>query len=106
MSYRNGRELLPPQLLREIQEYIQGEIIYIPCKESERAAWGAVNGTRAKFEERNREITRLYHHGITVRELAEKYFLSEDSIRKVLQKPSPECQIDIEMTSGDISLSG
>lgn len=86
MSYRNGKELLPPQLLSQIQEYIQGQIVYIPCRNETRAGWGAVNGTRQKLAERNREICNRYRQGCSVQELAFMYHLSEDSIRKVLQK--------------------
>ena len=49
-----------PNLLKQLQEYIQGEIVYIPKKEQKRAGWGENNGTRIIIERRNREIFRLY----------------------------------------------
>lgn len=84
MTYRNGKDLLPSDLLSLIQQYIEGEIIYIPRKTENRAGWGEVNGTRLKMRRRNLEILRLYRSGMTVEELAEKFHLSDYSIRKVI----------------------
>lgn len=84
MNYRNGKNLLPPKLLSQLQEYVQGELLYVPRKAEKRAGWGAANGSRMKIEIRNIEIGRLYEEGKTVDELMEAYHLSEDSIRKVI----------------------
>lgn len=86
MSYKNGRDVLPPSLLKQLQDYIQGEIIYIPKKEQKRAGWGENNGTRIIIEKRNREIYGLYKSGSTIIELIQMYHLSEDSIRKIIVK--------------------
>ena len=83
MCYKNGKDILPEKLLRELQKYIQGETIYIP-KNEERKGWGENNGTRTAIRERNLEIYNLYKEGVKVYALAEKYNLSEDSIRKIL----------------------
>ncbi|TXK85513.1 CD3324 family protein [Paenibacillus sp. N3.4] len=86
MSYKNGKDVLPPNLLKQLQEYIQGEIVYIPKKEQKRAGWGENNGTRIIIERRNQEIFRLYQTGSTVLELIKVFHLSEDSIRKIIVK--------------------
>jgi Mor family transcriptional regulator len=86
MSYKNGKDVLPPNLLKQLQEYIQGEIVYIPKKEQKRAGWGENNGTRIIIERRNREIFRMYQTGSTVMELIKVFHLSEDSIRKIIVK--------------------
>lgn len=39
MRYLNASDILPDELLREIQKYTQGEAIYIP-REQERRKWG------------------------------------------------------------------
>ncbi|WP_019533858.1 CD3324 family protein [Paenibacillus ginsengihumi] len=83
MGYKNGKDILPPNLLKQLQEYIQGEIIYVPKKE-QRAGWGENNGTRQSIQKRNHEIYRLYENGSTVRELIRQFHLSEDSIRKII----------------------
>lgn len=46
MQYKNGKEILPAELLRELQRYIQGELIYIPTLEAKRKGWGENNGTK------------------------------------------------------------
>lgn len=84
MAYKNGKDILPDNLLKQLQEYIQGEIIYIPKKEQQRAGWGENNGTRLIIQRRNIEIFRLYESGLSVSELIERFHLSEDSIRKII----------------------
>lgn len=103
MNYRNGKEVLPPELLKELQKYIQGELVYIPKKEEKRAGWGESNGTRNVMEWRNREIYQLYKNGVGIMELTQRYHLSEDSIRKIISKINKvillgsECKSDKEM---------
>jgi len=81
---RHRLQVLPARLLEELQEYIAGELVYIPKKEESRKGWGEVNGTRQAIRRRNEEIRRLHRAGETVQTLAEKYHLSEDSIRKIV----------------------
>ena len=85
MCYKNGKDILPERLLKELQKYIQGENIYIP-KTEERKGWGESNGTRIAIIERNLEIYGLYKKGTKVFIIAEIYNLSEDSIRKIVFK--------------------
>jgi Mor family transcriptional regulator len=84
VKYINAKEVLPEQLLMQLQEYVQGKMIYIPGKDAERAAWGEANGTRAEYRKRNREIMSQYRSGIRVDELAQRYHLSPCSIRKIV----------------------
>ena len=84
MSYRNAQEILPANLLREIQRYVKGEVIYIPKQEAEKIKWGVKNGSRRKYEKRNSDIKALKNDGMTVDEIARVYYLSSDSIRKIL----------------------
>ncbi|HOA54109.1 MAG: CD3324 family protein [Acetivibrionales bacterium] len=86
MKYINGKDVLPKQLLEQLQHYVQGKLLYVPRKENSRAGWGTLNGTRAMIRNRNREICRRYDEGATIQELMERYHLSEDSIRKILNK--------------------
>ncbi|SFS64182.1 CD3324 family protein [Paenibacillus sp. BC26] len=86
MNYKNGRDVLPPRLLEELQRYIQGELIYVPKQQSERAAWGEKSGSRIIIGQRNEEIYRRYADGSTVQELERQYHLSGDSIRKIILK--------------------
>ncbi|RIX53659.1 hypothetical protein D3P08_09545 [Paenibacillus nanensis] len=86
MNYKNGRDVLPPSLLSELQKYIQGDLIYIPKPSNQRASWGEVSGTRKLLAERNKEIFQHYCNGATVAELERKYHLSSESIRKIIVK--------------------
>jgi len=84
LCYKNGKDVLPAELLKELQKYIQGEILYIPKEDNIRRAWGENNGTRALMRERNLEIYKFYKSGSTILLLSESYNLSEDSIRKIV----------------------
>lgn len=84
MPYTNAEEVLPPELLNEVQKYIQGEQIYIPRPGDVRLGWGVKNGTRQMLERRNLEIRQLKRTGCTILELADRFNLSPDSIRKIL----------------------
>ncbi len=88
MNYRNGKEILPPELLKELQKYVDGGLIYVPRVENRRAGWGENNGARLLIEMRNSEIYRSYKNGATIQELVEEYHLSDDSIRKIISKKS------------------
>lgn len=84
MKYRNAKAILPEHLWRELQQYVQGEIIYVPENKPIRAGWGETNGTREKYSSRNNEIIMLYRNGVSREEIAEKYHLSEYSIKKII----------------------
>ena len=84
MSYIKANDLLPPELVKEIQKYIQGTQIYIPKKYKKRLGWGQKNGTRQKLHHRNTMIRALKNSGHTIAELADQYHLSTDSIRKIV----------------------
>ncbi|MCL2774526.1 MAG: CD3324 family protein [Oscillospiraceae bacterium] len=84
MSYRNAKEILPSHLISEIQKYVKGEIIYIPKQEDDKIKWGTKNGSRKKYDTRNSDIKALKNRGMTVDEIARTYYLSTESIKKIL----------------------
>lgn len=83
MKYENAKELLPEVLLKEVQKYAGGKLLYIPV-ENENKNWGEVSGYRQKLLKRNVLISNKYKAGATLSELAEEYFLSLDSIKKIV----------------------
>jgi len=83
MKYENAKEVLPEALLKEIQKYAGGKLLYIPV-ENESKSWGEVSGYRQKLLKRNVLISNRYKAGATLSELAEEYFLSLDSIKKIV----------------------
>jgi len=84
MPYANADELLPPELLREVQKYVEGCLLYIPRSASERLRWGSQSGARAALDSRNEAIRSAKASGLTIDELADAYGLSSDGIRKIL----------------------
>ena len=83
MKYINAAEVLPEKLLRELQTYIEGDVLYIP-KASTKKEWGTVSGSRAFYRERNREIQRLYKDGYSLNALSKQYNLACSTIRKII----------------------
>ena len=87
MKYVNARDVLPPSLLYEVQQYLCGELLYVPKKDKSKVAWGQKSGARLDLLLRNRDIIDAYKSGTTVYELMEVYCLSEASIRKIIYSP-------------------
>lgn len=83
MKYKNAAEVLPPGLLREVQYYIEGELLYIP-KTKSKQGWGAVSGSRKFYLDRNSQIRELFYGGMSVKKLAEKFGLSDSAIKKII----------------------
>lgn len=84
MKYVNANQVLPDCLIRELQEYVQGNYLYVPVREGERKNWGERSGCKAAIEERNRQITARYRAGATMEELAKSCHLSIHAIRKII----------------------
>lgn len=84
MSYKKAIDILPHHILNAVQQYIDGEYIYIPRKEDKKQSWGANTETRKTLQARNREILTKRLAGCSVRELAEQYFLSMKTIYKII----------------------
>ncbi len=83
MKYRNAAEILPSGLLREIQCYVDGELLYIPRCESKQE-WGAVSGSKQFYQDRNGRIRELFESGVALEELAQKFGLSSSTIKKIV----------------------
>lgn len=83
MKYKNAQDILPDHLLKELQQYISGETLYIP-NIREKKPWGESSGARAYYKKRNEEIRSKYRAGSSPEELAGEYNLSADSIRKII----------------------
>ena len=84
MSYIRAEKILPREIVELIQNYVDGENIYIPKKEGNRQKWGEGTQIRQELYARNNEIYSDYRKGLTVSQLARKYYLSEKSIQRVV----------------------
>ena len=87
MSYIKAEEILPEELIRQIQKYADGVYIYIPRKPGTRHAWGQATDYKAELKIRNDRIRSDYAAGVSVTLLSRRYHLSEKSIRRILQNP-------------------
>lgn len=83
MRYQNAAEILPERLLKELQTYVEGELLYVP-RASTKKDWGADSGSRAFYRERNQEIKRLYAEGVSIEALEKRYRLAESTIKKII----------------------
>jgi Mor family transcriptional regulator len=86
MGYIKAEEILPPYIVKLIQNYIDGESIYIPRIDGNKMEWGSKTLIRQELKERNSMIFADYQQGIRVCELAERYFLSEKSIQRIIRE--------------------
>ena len=96
MSYIRADEILPKELLEAIQQYVDGQIIYIPRKEKQ--AWGSGTSTKEFFRERNERIFQAWQEGISEEELSRRFSLSRKSIQRILRNQK------LAATTGDDSI--
>ena len=85
MSYINAEEVLPIEVVELIQQYVEGQMIYIPKRSQEKIAWGTKTGTKDILYKRNQKIYEEYLGGVKVTALAEKYYLAEKSIQRIIR---------------------
>lgn len=84
MKYINADIILPEELLKEVQKYVQGGMVYIPKPEGLRKKWGENSGSRVYLKKRNLEIRQLFASGATIDQLSSRFCLSCDSIKKIV----------------------
>lgn len=84
MSYRKAELVLPHELLALIQEYAQGQYLYIPKKADNHKEWGENTDSRNQIRLRDEEIYRKYRDGISTTSLAADYYLSQKSIQRII----------------------
>lgn len=81
MSYINANLVLPKELIREIQRYVNGINLYIPKIPEQK---DNCSSYKLELSQRNQEIYELFLEGEKVSELAARFFLSEKSIYRIL----------------------
>ena len=84
MSYIKATKLLPMDLVELIQDYIDGEYIYIPKKEKNKKTWGENTSIKNELNVRNIDIYKKYNSGYTTKELVNEFYLSEKSIQRII----------------------
>ncbi len=87
MHYKNAAAVLPEALVAQIQEYIQGEYLYIPVKE--RVSLSATD-YQTELQKRDAHIYTRHLEGMSNPRLSRLYHLSQSSIRRILSKQRKE----------------
>lgn len=86
MRYIKAEQVLPEEVIELIQQYVDGQNIYIPRKAENRRDWGQGTPYKEELARRNAEIRRQYGAGKRSAQLAEEFHLSEKSIRRILRE--------------------
>ena len=55
MKYKNARDILPPELISQIQKYAAGKLLYIP-KEDDSTPWGTLSGAKLALKKEINEF--------------------------------------------------
>lgn len=91
MRYKKAAHILPQELLLQVQEYIDGECIYIPRISDNKKRWGSSTTTRQELKDRNEQIYSDYLTGVRMELLAETYCLSLKSIQRIIGQLKNTC---------------
>ncbi|KKI94126.1 hypothetical protein WQ54_00890 [Bacillus sp. SA1-12] len=84
MKYVNANHVLPEELIKEIQKYVQGETVYIPKPKRNHQKWGSNSGSRQLIDDRNTKIKNSFKNGNAIDQLADEFFLSIETIKKIV----------------------
>ena len=86
MGYIKAKDVLPLEVIEQVQQYISGEVLYIPKKENSKCFWGENTPTKRELADRNAKIYSEFCSGIQISKLAKKYFLVEKSIQRIIRQ--------------------
>lgn len=86
MDYIKAEDILPQELIEQIQQYVDGRSVYIPRRATHRQAWGDKTLYRLELAARNAHIRLMHRQGSSVKNLSLQYHLSEKTIRGILHK--------------------
>lgn len=84
MGYVRATEVLPDDIIRLIQTYVEGELIYIPKQNKKR--WGTNTETKGILQKRNDQIFADFLEGMSIPEISQKYFLVEKSVTRIIRQ--------------------
>ncbi len=87
MNYENAADILPEDLLKRVQKFAAGKLIYVPEIIGKRS-WGETSGYKRYLVKRNQEIKEKFISGSTIENLADEYNLSVESIKKIVYTKS------------------
>ncbi len=82
MKYQNAGSILPQELIETIQQYVQGEYIYIPIKDKKSNT--TLTEYEVELQKRDGHIYTKSLEGVSNKKLSDMYNLSESSIRRII----------------------
>lgn len=91
MKYEKAQNILPESIIEMIQKYTDGAYIYIPRKNENKKSWGENTETKRYLKIRNAKIFNKYSTGVSVKSLSKEYFLTENSIRRIIRQQKINC---------------
>jgi Mor family transcriptional regulator len=83
MKYINAADVLPVELLKEVQAYVNGDLLYVPNDNGQKR-WGEKTGSRTYYLKRNNEMKKKYKEGKSISEISDLYGLAFDTVKKIL----------------------
>lgn len=83
MKYVNAKDILPEDMLKQLQTYAAGTLLYVP-KEGEEKSWGEASGYRTYLLKRNRMILNFFQYGVSLDEIADVFGLSKETVKKIV----------------------
>lgn len=84
MCYIKAKDVLPLEVIELIQQYVDGEYLYIPKKEGRKLEWGTKTKTKEEMSHRNAKIYTEFLAGESKESLAHNYYLSQKSIERII----------------------
>ena len=91
MEYAKAQDVLPADIVKIIQEYVDGKYLYVPRRNENHKAWGEKSGIKNSLKIRNNDIYKKYINGTTIDELTQEYYLSDKSIRRIISQEKRSC---------------
>ena len=83
-NYVNAEQVLPPQLLEQVQRYAAGKLLYVPQTQETARLWGEGTGQRSYYRKRNQMIRNKHAYGTGIPQLAREYCLSQETVKKIV----------------------
>ena len=86
MRYLKAEDVLPAELLAQVQKYADGVYLYVPRRADHRQSWGNSTRYREELRQRDESIRYLNRQGVCTEDLAERFHLSVKTIQRVLRQ--------------------
>lgn len=86
MRYIKAQDVLPEEMLERLQQYVDGAYLYVPRRRENRLSWGDRTQAKRETAQRNRDIYLRHLMGEEPSRLAEEYFLTEKTIRRIIRE--------------------